>query len=282
MGRLLALIAAAADKACEVIGSGALEPHIGCLSYGTTATINTTAAPGHVGQIVTDVMTAGFGDSLVASNTGYAWANRGSRVENIPDEDTLLFLFLVVQNGSTAPASTTTLTVGFMSVEDQPRNKVRVSGADPAGSHPAPVQIMGGTTAVTGTVTATVTGATVNPVVPATPYILNSAATTNANLVLTGTSGLHAFYATNTGAAAAFVKLYNKATAPTVGTDVPAMIIAVPAAVSGVPGAATLPIGFSGFRFALGLGIAITGAVADNDTTAVLAGQVKVMLTRTV
>jgi sugar (pentulose or hexulose) kinase len=38
----LPLVAAAADKACEVIGAGALEPHIGCLSYGTTATINTT------------------------------------------------------------------------------------------------------------------------------------------------------------------------------------------------------------------------------------------------
>jgi sugar (pentulose or hexulose) kinase len=38
----LPLIAAAADKACEVIGSGSLEPHIGCISYGTTATINTT------------------------------------------------------------------------------------------------------------------------------------------------------------------------------------------------------------------------------------------------
>jgi sugar (pentulose or hexulose) kinase len=36
------LIAAAADKACEVIGAGCLDPHIGCLSYGTTATINTT------------------------------------------------------------------------------------------------------------------------------------------------------------------------------------------------------------------------------------------------
>lgn len=36
------LMAAAADKACEVIGAGCLEPHIGCLSYGTTATINTT------------------------------------------------------------------------------------------------------------------------------------------------------------------------------------------------------------------------------------------------
>ncbi|MCB8966846.1 MAG: FGGY-family carbohydrate kinase [Chloroflexota bacterium] len=38
----LPLIAAAADKACEIIGSGALAPHIGALSYGTTATINTT------------------------------------------------------------------------------------------------------------------------------------------------------------------------------------------------------------------------------------------------
>ncbi len=38
----LPLIAAAADKACEVIGSGSLESSIGCLSYGTTATINVT------------------------------------------------------------------------------------------------------------------------------------------------------------------------------------------------------------------------------------------------
>ena len=38
----LRLIAAAADKACEVIGSGSLESSIGCLSYGTTATINVT------------------------------------------------------------------------------------------------------------------------------------------------------------------------------------------------------------------------------------------------
>jgi len=36
------VLAAAADKACEVIGSGALDPWVGSLSYGTTATINTT------------------------------------------------------------------------------------------------------------------------------------------------------------------------------------------------------------------------------------------------
>lgn len=39
----LPLISAGADKACEVIGSGCLEPHVGSLSYGTTATFNTTS-----------------------------------------------------------------------------------------------------------------------------------------------------------------------------------------------------------------------------------------------
>ena len=38
----LPLIASAADKATEVLGAGSLEPHVACLSYGTTATINTT------------------------------------------------------------------------------------------------------------------------------------------------------------------------------------------------------------------------------------------------
>lgn len=38
----LPLVAAASDKACEVLGAGCLTPDIGCLSYGTAATMNTT------------------------------------------------------------------------------------------------------------------------------------------------------------------------------------------------------------------------------------------------
>ncbi len=38
----LPLIAAGSDKACEVLGAGGDQPDIACLSYGTTATINTT------------------------------------------------------------------------------------------------------------------------------------------------------------------------------------------------------------------------------------------------
>jgi hypothetical protein len=133
---------------------------------------------------------------------------------------------------------------------------------------------------VTGTLTGVTTVTTVTtagtPAVPATPYFLNSAAGTNSSLVLTGTSGLQAFFASNTGASDAFVKLYNKAIAPTVGTDVPEMVIKVPAG-----GQVELTPGFNGYRFPLGLGLGITGLAADTDTTAVAAGQVKVKLSRT-
>jgi hypothetical protein len=161
-------------------------------------------------------------------------------------------------------------------VEMSPRPSGDISGA-------VPTVIQGGTlVAVTSIGTVNTVTSAGTPTAPATPYILNSLATTNGALILTGSSGLQAFYATNIGATVAFVKLYNKATAPTVGTDVPVMIITVPAAVAGVPGSVEITPGFNGYRFALGLGIAITGAVADADTTAVAAGQVKVILSRTV
>lgn len=38
----LPVIAAAADKACETLGAGAIDPHVGALSYGTVASINAT------------------------------------------------------------------------------------------------------------------------------------------------------------------------------------------------------------------------------------------------
>lgn len=149
-------------------------------------------------------------------------------------------------------------------------------------TEPIPGAQVSATQPVSGTVTATVTAGTINPVVPATPYFVNSAASTNGALILTGTSNLSSFYATNEGASAAYVKLYNKATAPTVGTDVPEMTFPVPAAVGGVPGVANPNIGFHGFRFALGMGIAITRNAVHSDTTAVGASEVKVKLSRTV
>lgn len=213
---------------------------------------------------------------------------------------TALTLVLPYANSMTLPADfavtdcggglikRTELRISYVRIFDYARERVELLTRptnDVQGS--VPVQVTGGSIAVASgtintvtTVTAVTTAGT--PLAPATPYFVNSLASTNGALILTGTSGLQALYATNIGATAAFVKLYNKATAPTVGTDVPEMVIPVPAAVAGVPGVVQIIPGFNGYRFALGLGIAITGAVADADTTAVAAGQVKVKLSRTV
>ncbi len=144
-------------------------------------------------------------------------------------------------------------------------------------TEPIPAAQASATQAVSGTVTATVT-----PPAPATPYFVNSAAGTNGALILTGTSSVHSLWATNEGASVAYVKLYNKATAPTVGADVPEMIIPIPAAAAGVPGVVNPNMGFIPFRFALGLGIAITRNAVYTDTTAIGAGEVKVKLSRAV
>lgn len=168
-----------------------------------------------------------------------------------------------------------TFRVGVSDLEEVLVDSASEGVLDSAKSIPA--NITSGTVTTVSTVTTSGT-----PTVPATPYFVNSAASTNGALILTGTSGLHAFYASNIGASVAYVKLYNKATAPTVGTDVPEMVIPVPAAVGSVAGVVELTPGYNAYRFALGLGIAITGLMADSDTTAVAAGQVKVKLSRTV
>jgi hypothetical protein len=104
-------------------------------------------------------------------------------------------------------------------------------------------------------------------------YRLLSAATTNSNNIKSTAGQIYGWYLFNTSAAIKYVKLYNKATAPTVGTDVPIMTFPLPA----TDGAVQNPSGV-GIPFATGIGIAITGAPADADTTAVAANDVIVNL----
>lgn len=105
----------------------------------------------------------------------------------------------------------------------------------------------------------------------ATGFSLSSAATTNATLVSSGAT-LYGLVATNTGAAVAFVKVYDKATAPTVGTDVPVLTLSVPA-----NGVVALPLDTRGWKGANGIALAITNLGPDADTTAVAAAQVKII-----
>lgn len=101
---------------------------------------------------------------------------------------------------------------------------------------------------------------------------LSSAATTNATSLKASAGTLYTVTASNTGAATAYLKLYNKASAPTVGTDVPVLTIPIAAG-----SAAHFDWPPQGFRFATGIAYAITNLAPDSDTTAIAAAQVKVM-----
>lgn len=235
-------------------------------------TINTTASPGHVGQLMTNGQTTSYSDSLVATNAGYQFTSRGSRIENLPDDQLELYLFIRVLNGTVAPATTTTWTIGFVSVEMTGRQKVMVAASDQVGGNFAqPVQVMGGalgTQPVSGTVTATVTGGTVVGVTP-TASIISSAATTNGTIVKGSAGTIYSVVATNTGAAVAFLKLHNSTTV-TVGSTAVALTIPIPAG-----GIAAFEYGPQGMRYGTGICLSITNLAPDSDTTAVALAQVK-------
>lgn len=126
-------------------------------------------------------------------------------------------------------------------------------------TEPIPAAQVSGTQAVSGTVATTTASGT--------QYTVVTAASTNAAVIKSSAASLFEISISNPTATPAFVKLYNKTTAPTVGTDVP--VLTVPAPANDVT---TLMFGTLGKRFATGLGIAVTAAIAANDTAVAVAG----------
>lgn len=108
-------------------------------------------------------------------------------------------------------------------------------------------------------------------VTPGTPLagMINSTAGTNGTVSKSSGTTLYGGVFANTGGATAYVKFHNSTTV-TAGTTAVSMVIAVPAG-----GNTFFDVGALGTRYATGLCYSITGGAADNDTTAVLAGQVK-------
>lgn len=108
-----------------------------------------------------------------------------------------------------------------------------------------------------------------------TTYHLQSAATTNASNVKSSPGQLYGVQATNKSTtSAAYVRLFNKASAPTVGTDTPVKTITLPAASSAIQPTVVIFQQPIGIVFPTGIAFAITGGSADLDATAVAAGDV--------
>lgn len=99
-----------------------------------------------------------------------------------------------------------------------------------------------------------------------TSHHLISAASTNATSVKASAGTINDGVISNSNAAARFFKLYNKASAPTVGTDTPILTLLIPPGVS-MP----LPTGPYGLRCSTGIAYALTTGIAVADTGAVAA-----------
>lgn len=100
----------------------------------------------------------------------------------------------------------------------------------------------------------------------ATQFRLLSAAGINASVVKASAGRVYGYSIFNTSASAKYVKLYNKATAPVPASDTPLRTIMIPAG-----GIAAFHIGQGLGGFTNGIALVSTGAVADTDSTAVVA-----------
>jgi len=100
--------------------------------------------------------------------------------------------------------------------------------------------------------------------------------TVNANVILPAPGRVLGAYVLGAASGIRYVKLYNKATAPVVGTDTP--LVTLQASITAAEGAAFMiaaPLGVPmvhfpgrGLFFSAGIGVGITVGVADSNTSA--------------
>ncbi len=227
-----------------------------------------TTASGGIYEIEPFADEVWFHGGTLDSTSGRA--NSYRRHQQIPDPNAVYKLRLRWKNGATAPASTTTAVVQYVSVQDYAELTAEIT----AGRGQAAVgQAIAAAVVSMPTVTINSPAVYESPSTTAGGYTslgkLIAAATTNATAIKTSAGVLGALIAMNLSAATKYVKLYNKASAPTVGTDVPVYVFPIPAG-------GMLQLTDLKTRFTTGIALAITGGIADTDTTAVAANDVVV------
>lgn len=251
-----------------------------------TATILTTASPGHAGVLTQEDNAASFQDSLQTATTSIATTVRGMALQNIPDENTPLFVQIRLVNGSTAPASNTTYTLSFLGVEDYVPNLVTIANSKNQNLlSVTPVQaysptasnfnanVSGTVTANQGTMAALPAGTNAigdvgqqyraSSTGAGTGTILNCPATPAAQSLKGAAGRLIGFYVMNTNAAARWLKIYNTAS-PTLGTTAAVLDIPIP------PSNNPIFINFEGgIAFSTAIVVAVTAAQGTTNNGAV-------------
>jgi hypothetical protein len=111
----------------------------------------------------------------------------------------------------------------------------------------------------------------------ATPFHHQSAANTNPTSVLARRGKLEQVIAINTTATIYYLKFYDKASPPVVGTDSVAFMVPIPGATGGAGVVIAFP---NGVEFTNGIAFALTGGILDNDATNAATGVLVELFTR--
>lgn len=223
-----------------------------------TITMSTTASPGHIAIYNVEDNIATLADQLRATSPANVNTYRAQSFQDMPDGNLPLVFQIRVRNDGT-PASTSTLTVAFLDFELYTPQQVSLTSTRP--------QNPSGTlnTQVLNTVATSPFLSSASTV--ATAYALTTAATTNLVSIKISRAFLAELTIFNSSAATIYVKFYNKASAPTLASDVPLFVIPIAAGAF-----FTQSFGPVGKMFSTGLAMAITAAVGNTDTTAIAAG----------
>ena len=253
---------------------------------GTTATSNKYRVGSNSSAVdtpVTTTTTAGGGMFEIALNTEECWfhsnvvdgasgrATSFRKHTRLPDPALLYKLRIKAWNSNaSAPASATPLTISHVAIADFGEMIAEVEFCKGGGASGAsiPAQIV-------NTPTVNLAGGSNISLNPSGNFgfgshgRLTSAASTNATLIKSSAGTLGMMALMNVGNYTRYLKIYNKASAPTVGTDTPIYTLSIP------PLCTTyVPFPAQGLRAATGLAFAITGGPADNDTTAISANEI--------
>lgn len=97
--------------------------------------------------------------------------------------------------------------------------------------------------------------------------IVSSGASNNATSAKASPGFLRSVIGVNATAGVKYLKFYDKATAPNPAADTPVLVFALPAS-------APFNLGAYDFKFSIGIGYAIVTGTADNDNTAIAAGDI--------
>ena len=240
----------------------------------TNATINTTAT-WHIGILETSrSFDASFLDQIPWTWTWVQATQRATSNWNVPDEDVELYLQIRVFNWTTAPASNTTMTMWFIHWEMYNPLMVNVSWVQSfAWKNALPVTLTNPPTNPTAT-------PALQPITTAwhwTYHNLISAWSTNATSVKASAWNIWSIVLSNNSASIRYFKLYNKASAPTVWTDIPIQVYMIKGweTIDIIPGWAYW------LRCTTWIAYALTWWIANNDTTAILANEVAVAISYT-